>query len=222
MSGKVIVIEGLDGSGKATQAKKLYDSIKEMGKKVISFSFPNYDDDSSALVRMYLNGEMADNAEDVNCYAASSFYSVDRYASYMKYLKKDYEDGAVIVLDRYTTSNAVHQASKLPREDWDSFLEWLEDFEYVKLGLPKPDAVIYLDMSPETSQKLLSSRYHGDETKKDIHEKNVDYMNSCRVAALYVADKLGWSIVKCDRNGEPLSIDEIAQQVKALAFECIK
>lgn len=211
--GTLIVIEGLDGSGKATQAEKLYNRINNENNSCIKLSFPDYKNPSSILVRMYLNGEIAESPEEVNAFAASSFYAVDRYASYVMFWKNDYENGKVFVSDRYVTSNAIYQMVKLPKEQWDDFLNWLDDYEYVKLGVPKPDTVVYLDMPTEISQRLMTARYGGDESKKDIHEKNIAFLKHCREAALYAADKLGWRIVECSQNGEPLSIDEIHEKI---------
>lgn len=209
MAGKLIVIEGLDGSGKSTQEKLLGDELKKRGKEVTFIKLPNYDDDACILVKQYLAGRFGDKPEDVNAYAASSFYAVDRFVSYNCYWKNDYLDGKIILADRYTTSNAYHQLTKTPREEWDAYLEWLEDFEYEKLGIPRPDAVIYLDMPVEVSQKLMTSRYEGDESKKDIHEKNTDYLMKCREAADYSCRKLGWVRIECAENSEPLSAKEI-------------
>ena len=209
MAGKLIVIEGLDGSGKSTQEKLLGDELKKRGKEVTFIKLPNYDDDACILVKQYLAGRFGDKPEDVNAYAASSFYAVDRFVSYNCYWKNDYLDGKIILADRYTTSNAYHQLTKTPREEWNAYLEWLEDFEYVKLGIPRPDAVIYLDMPVEVSQKLMTSRYEGDESKKDIHEKNTDYLMKCREAADYSCRKLGWVRIECAENSEPLSAKEI-------------
>lgn len=209
---KLIVIEGLDGSGKATQAQLLYDKLRELNIKVRKVSFPDYDSDSSALVKMYLNGEFGKRPEDVNAYAASSFYAVDRYASYKKDWKEDYENG-IIIADRYTTSNAIHQCSKLEKEDWDSYLEWLSEFEYEKLEIPKPDAVIYLKVDVEVSQELMNQRYHGDERKKDIHENNVEYLKKSREAAEYCSRKLGWKMVECCDDGGMRSKEEILGEI---------
>ena len=209
MKGKLIVIEGLDGSGKSTQEKLLENRLAESGLEVRYIKLPNYDDDACVLVKQYLAGRFGDKPEDVNAYAASSFYAVDRFVSYNCYWKEDYLSGKVILADRYTTSNAYHQLTKTPRDKWDEYLGWLEDYEYGKLGIPKPDAVIYLDMPVEVSQKLMSSRYGGDESKKDIHEKNTGYLAQCRVAADYSCEKLGWIKISCAENGEPLSPEEI-------------
>lgn len=212
MKGKLIIIEGLDGSGKSTQIEQLRQRAELAGCKVRQIKFPNYEEDSSALVKAYLNGELGTLSE-VNAYAASTFYSVDRYATYQRHMKEDYENGCIFLLDRYTTSNMYHQTTKLPKEKWDSFLEWLEDLEYDKMGLPKPDLVLYLDMSPETSKKLMEKRYHGDESKKDLHEKDFNYLLSCREAALYAAKRCGWQVLKCCDGQTPLPIDTISQMI---------
>ena len=164
-NGKLIAIEGLDGSGKATQAKLLAGYLAAQGLVVREVSFPDYGSDSSALVKMYLAGQFGPHPDDVNAYAASSFYAVDRYASYKKDWGSFYENGGIVIADRYTTSNAVHQCSKLPPEQWESFLGWLFDFEFHLLGLPTPDEVIYLQVDPAVSQKLMTQRYHGDESR---------------------------------------------------------
>ena len=217
MSAKFIVIEGLDGSGKATQTKILFDKIVASGKTAKKLEFPDYANESSALVKMYLGGEFGSNPNDVNAYAASSFYAVDRIASYLKFWKKDYENDAVILSDRYATSNIIYQMSKLDKSEWDSFIEWQEDFEYNKLSVPKPDKVIYLDVEPEVSQKLISSRYEGDESKKDLHEKNLVFLLECRKSALYAAEKCGWIVIDCCENGEIKSIDSIASEIEKAA-----
>lgn len=213
MAGKLIVIEGLDGSGKATQTKKLKEYLAENNEPVMQISFPDYDSPASSLVKMYLGGELGDNPNDVNAYAASSFYAVDRVASYLQNWKKDYESGTTILCDRYATSNIIYQMSKFPKEKWDSFIAWQYDFEYNKLGLPAPDKVIYLDVEPEVSQKLMLKRYLGDESKKDIHEKNLEFLLTCRKSALYAADKLNWTVISCTENGEMKPIEEIFSEI---------
>ena len=212
MKKKLIVIEGLDGSGKATQTALLAEKLISAGMKIRRISFPDYASDSSALVKMYLNGEFGTHADDVNAYAASSFYAVDRYASFMKDWKPDYEAG-VIIADRYTTSNAIHQCAKLPKEQWDKYLDWLFDYEYRMLGIPKPDSVIYLKVDPEISQELLSGRYQGHEEKKDIHEKDIAYLKRCQEAAGYCAEKLGWQIVECCEHQAMRSVDAISSDI---------
>ncbi len=211
--GLLIAIDGLDGSGKTTQTELLFKKLISNGKKVRMLSFPNYESDSSALVKMYLGGEFGKNPNDVNAYAASTFYAVDRFASFKQDWKKDYDDGAIILCNRYTTANLFHQMEKLPRDKWDSFIEWLEDLEYEKLTLPRPDKVLYLDMRPDISRKLLSGRYNGDESRRDIHEKDYSYLERCRVAALYVAKKLNWSVIQCFENEKALTPEEIESKI---------
>lgn len=214
--GKLIVIDGLDGSGKATQAKVLAASLTAAGVPVMQITFPQYDSDSSALVRMYLSGQFGEKAGDVNAYAASSFYAVDRYASYKTQWGEFYQNGGVVIADRYTTSNGVHQCSKLPEREWDAFLAWLFDYEFNLLGLPAPDAVIYLAVDPDISQKLMSERYQGDEAKKDLHEKDLAYLARSRAAAEYCAAHLGWQTVACAKDGAMRSIDEIHTELASL------
>ena len=213
MKGKLIVIEGLDGSGKATQAELLTTFLKDSSQDVIKVSFPDYDNPSSTLVKMYLNGEVG-TLDEVNSFAASSFYSLDRYISFQTLWKKHYENGGLVVADRYTTSNISHQMAKLPSEKWKEYVEWLTTFEYGLLELPAPDLVIYLDMHPKASEMLLSKRYNGDEGKKDLHEKNYAYMLQCRDAALFAAQKLGWKTVQCSNDDfQVLSVEEISNRI---------
>lgn len=213
MKGKLIVIEGLDGSGKSTQEELLKQKLAACGLKINFIKLPNYDDPACELVKMYLAGRFGKKPGDVNAFAASAFFAVDRYVSYNCYWKEAYQNGEIFLADRYTTSNAYHQLTKTEKKDWDSYLDWLEDFEYNKMGIPKPDAVIFLDMPIEVSQKLMTGRYKGDESKKDIHEKDIEYLNSCRVAANYACDKLGWKRIECSSNGEPLPIEVISDAV---------
>ena len=220
--GKLIVLEGLDGSGKATQAKRLAAALTAEGRPVREITFPNYESDSSALVRMYLAGQFGEKPDDVNAYAASSFYAVDRYAGYKADWGEFYEEGGILIADRYTTSNAVHQCSKLPPEQWEEFLHWLFDYEFRLLGLPAPDRVIYLQVDPAVSQKLMTQRYHGDETKKDVHEKDVEYLSRSRKAAEFCAAHLGWCSVRCDAGGQMRSIEEIGEEVRQLALSALE
>lgn len=209
MNGRLIVIEGLDGSGKATQAARLTDALNAQGKSVKQISFPDYASDSSALIKMYLGGKFGSHPDDVNAYAASTFYSVDRYASYKTNWGDFYRRGGIVVSDRYTTSNAVHQCSKLPREQWPAFLDWLFDFEYNKIGIPVPDRVVYLEVDPAVSQGLMTARYKGDESKKDIHEKDLAYLARSHEAADYCARTLGWVKVPCTEQGAMRPIEAI-------------
>ena len=212
---KFIVIEGLDGSGKATQSKILAEKLMAQGKNIKKLEFPDYSNPSSALVKMYLGGEFGDKPSDVNPYAASAFYAVDRVASYLKFWKEDYQGDTVILSDRYATSNIIYQMSKLEKSQWDEFIEWQEDFEYNKLSIPKPDLVIYLDVEPEVSQKLMLKRYGGDNEKKDLHEKNLAFLLECRKSALYAAEKCGWIVINCCENGDIKPIEKIASEIEA-------
>lgn len=211
---KLIVIDGLDGSGKTTQSQLLFSHMEQNspnGAKLISF--PDYENPSSQLVKMYLAGDFGKDAQQVSAYAASSFYAVDRYASYRLYWEEEYLSGKNILATRYATSNMIHQMGKLPREEWDAFLDWVKDYEYKKLGIPAPDQVIFLDMDLEISAKLLTGRYHGDESKKDIHEANRQYLMNCRESALYAAQKEGWTVIRCDDGENVLPLEVIAQKI---------
>ncbi len=220
--GKLLVIEGLDGSGKDTQTRRLSEHLTAAGQRNAVISLPHYEDESSALVKLYLGGAFGSRPGDVNAYAASSFYAVDRYAGYKTRWGAAYENGSVILANRYTTSNACHQMTKLPREQWDAFLDWLFTYEYELLGIPKPDGVIFLDMPVAVSQKLLAARYRGDEGKKDVHERDVAYLAACHEAADYCAKALGWVTVRCAENGAPKPVDVIAEEVFAHATELLK
>lgn len=213
MENTLIVIEGLDGSGKSTQVELLKEKLINDNFPVKQIKLPDYDDKSSTLVKMYLNGEFGKKADDVNIYAASSFYAVDRFASYKRHWKEDYNSGTVIIADRYTTSNAVHQTVKLPEDEWDEYLSWLTDYEYNKMQIPKPSAVVFLDMPVDISQRLMTMRYGGNEGKKDIHEADVDYLKKCHKAALFAAEKFGWSVIKCSDGENPLPIHEISEKI---------
>ena len=214
--GKLIVIEGLDGSGKGTQAAELAKNLAAGGAPVRKVSFPDYASDSSALVKMYLSGQFGKDPQDVNAYAASTFYAVDRFASFKRDWGGFYEGGGIVVADRYTTSNAVHQCSKLPQEQWDAFLAWLFDFEYHLLGIPSPDLVVYLSVDPAVSQRLMTSRYQGDESRKDIHEGNLAYLRRSRLAAEYCSSRLDWRQIECCRGGQMRTVEAIQADILAL------
>ena len=215
--GKLIIFEGLDGSGKGTQTDLLCQALRAKGEEPMQITFPDYESDSSALVKMYLSGQFCQKPDDVNAYASSTFYAVDRFASYKTRWGDFYRRGGLVVSDRYTTSNAVHQCSKLPPMHWDGFLEWLFDFEYKKMGIPAPDAVVYLSVEVEVSQRLIAERYHGDTNKMDIQEKDIEYLARSRAAAEYCARKLGWERIVCtkEENGQRVmrSADEIHAEV---------
>lgn len=222
MSGKLIVIEGLDGSGKATQSGLLADGLIAEGARVRRVSFPNYESPSSALVKMYLGGAFGSDPDAVNAYAASSFYAVDRYAGYKADWGGFYRDGGIVIADRYTTANAVHQCCKLPESQWDEFLDWLFRFEYEQLGIPAPAMVIYLRMDVDASQALMMNRYHGDAGKKDIHESNLDYLRRAQRAAEYCAARFGWTVIPCFDGGRLRSVEEIQADVARAAQRAIQ
>lgn len=213
---KLIIIEGTDGSGKQTQSQKLYERLVHDNLKVKKISFPDYDSDSSSLVKMYLNGDFGKKPEDVNPYTASSFYGVDRFASYKMKWEKEYKEGYYIISDRYTTSNMVHQCSKISdSKDKNDFLTWLEDFEYNKLELPKPNMVIFLNVPIDYTVNLMKNRENKitGEEKKDIHESNVQYLKNSYYNALEIAKNKGWIIVDCVENNEMKTIDEIHELI---------
>lgn len=220
--GKLIVIEGLDGCGKTTQINRLPEVLLKKGLDSKIISFPDYEDPSSTLVRMYLGGEFGDKPDSVNAYAASLFYAVDRYASYKRHWSEYYEAGGVIISGRYVESNAYHQMAKLPEEQWETYLEWLYETEYQKTAIPKPDLVIFLDMPVEVSTAMMTSRYSGDEAKKDIHEKDKQYLSNCRKAAKYAAQNKGWTVIGCAENGSPRSIEAISEDIAKCVLEVVK
>ncbi len=214
--GKLIVLEGLDGSGKSTQLELLEKAFNSEGKEFKTVSFPEYTLPSCQPVKMYLGGEFGDKPDDVNAYAASILYTVDRFASFKKNWGEFYEKDGLVLAGRYATSNAIHQTSKLDEKNWQEYLNWLCDLEYSKVGLPKPDLVIYLNVPIEVSQGLLSDRYKGDESKKDIHEKDISYLAHCHKAADFAAKLWDWKIVDCFKNGVMRSREEIAEEIRKI------
>lgn len=208
-----IVIEGIDGSGKATQAELLAQYLNHVaGIKTEKISFPRYESEACGPIKMYLSGKFG-SASEVNCYASSILYTVDRYASFREYFGPKMDEGYAIVADRYTESNMVHQASKAPKDKWDEIIDWIADLEYDKVGLPKPDLVIYLDVNPEVSKKLISKRYQGDESKRDIHEADIEFMNRSRTAALFAAQKCNWVVLECSDDKDMRSIEDIHKDI---------
>ena len=195
MKGKLIVFEGLDGSGKNTQSEKFYEYMKNRGIRVKKKSFPDYKSQSAALINMYLSGQFGDSAE---------FYN----------------SGGVVIADRYTTSNAIHQCSKLPESEWKAFLNWLFEYEYKYMGIPAPDKVFYLRVDPDVSQELMSMRYHNDEAKKDIHERDTDYLRRSRLSADYCARELGWDTIECTSEHKMRSIDDIFAEILGKIDNC--
>lgn len=216
--GKLIIIEGTDGSGKQTQAELVYKNLCEIAgkEKVTKLSFPNYGSRASEPVKMYLSGEFGKTADSVNAYAASVLYSIDRYASYKTEWEKFYNEGGIIVSDRYTTSNMVHQVPKIKDiAEKEKYLEWLTDLEYEKIGIPKPDLIFFLNMPPEFSQKLMKDRVNKitGNMKKDIHEKNEKYMKKAYETARDLAEKYDWKIINCVEDNKIKSIEEINNEI---------
>ena len=220
--GKLIVFEGTDGSGKSTQFRLLTDRLESEQVKFQKLVFPQYSEPSSALIRMYLGGEFGKSPSDVNAYAASAFYSVDRYASYRKVWGKWYEEGGLVVSDRYTTSNAVHQASKEPENKREDFLNWLYDFEYDKLGLPRPDLVIYLDVPTDFTEKMLRHRESETNTHADIHEQDMQYLATCRRMGRAAAEHYGWTVIRCVRDGAMRSMKDIHEEIYRHVAACLE
>ena len=220
--GKLIVIEGTDGSGKSTQFRLLTQRLTNEGKNFQKLVFPQYKEESSALIRMYLGGEFGTKPSDVNAYAASAFYAVDRYASYKKVWGQWYEQGGLVLSDRYTTSNAVHQTSKEPEEKQGDFLKWLYEFEYDKLGLPCPDLVIYLDVPTGFTEKMMRSREAATNTSADIHEKDMAYLATCRRTGKNAAAFYNWTVIDCVRDGVMRSIEDIHEEIYRHVLGCLE
>ena len=220
--GKLIVIEGTDGSGKSTQFKLLVERLQQEERPFKRLVFPRYSEESSALIRMYLGGQFGTNPSDVNAYAASAFYAVDRFASYKQDWGKWYEDGGLVISDRYTTSNAVHQASKETGEQQAEFLKWLYEFEYDRLQLPRPDLVIYLDMPTDYTEKLMRHREAETNTKADIHEKDLAYLSTCRQTGRTAAQYYGWKIITCVHDGQMRSIEDIHAEIYQYVSACLE
>lgn len=211
--GKLIVFEGVDGSGKSTQYRRLCDRLRAEGRDFRSLVFPQYDEPSSALIRMYLSGEFGGSPSDVNAYAASTFFAVDRYASYKKSWGAFYEAGGLIVTDRYTTSNAVHQAAKLPPEEREAYMTWLFDLEYGRLGLPEPDLVLFCDVDLALSLQHLRRREAETNTRADIHERDDAYLAASIGAARQAAALCGWRRLDGGTADAPRSVEEISREV---------
>ena len=222
--GRVIVIEGTDSSGKETQTKKLFERLKEEGLKVRKLSFPNYDSPACEPVKMYLAGAFGDKALDVNPYPVSTMFAIDRYASYKMDWEKFYNEDGIVVTDRYTTSNMVHQASKIEDEEKkNQYLDWLEELEYKKMNIPEPDMVIFLNMPVETAVKLMAERKNKitGEEKKDIHEQDIGYLKKSYNNACEIAKKYNWKEIKCVGNQRLKTIDEIGEEIYSVVKEIV-
>lgn len=220
--GKLIVIEGTDGSGKSTQFRLLSEHLEKDAVAFKHLVFPRYSEESSALIRMYLGGQFGKKPTDVNAYAASSFYAADRYASFKMDWGDWYQQGGLVLSDRYTTSNAVHQASKVPEQERESYLHWLYDFEYAKLGLPKPDLVIYLDVPTNFTEKLLRHREADTNTKADIHEQDMQYLATCRETGRAAAAYYGWTVIHCVKDGAMRSMEDIHGEIYRHVKACME
>ncbi len=214
---KIFVIDGTDGSGKQTQLEKLIEDFEKEDIPYAKYSFPRYDSPSSSLVKMYLGGEFGEDAQAISPYVASMFFSVDRYACYKQEMEKAISDGKVILLDRYTTANMVHQAGKISDlQERDKFLDWLYDLEFNIMGLPLPTEVFFLDMPIEKSEELMKNRPNKitHESQKDIHEKNEEHLKAAYSAGIYVAKKYGWYHVKCvDSDNNIRTIEDIHSEI---------
>ncbi len=220
--GKLIVLEGTDGSGKSTQFRLLAQRLEAEQVAFHKLVFPRYQEDSSALIRLYLGGQLGDKPTDVNAYAASAFYAVDRFCSYRQDWGQWYEGGGLVLSDRYTTSNAVHQASKEEGPARQEFLHWLYEFEYEKLALPKPDLVLYLDVPTDFTEKLMRSREAATGTSADIHEKDRQYLATCRQMGRQAAQFYGWTVISCVENGQMRSIEDIHGEIYGHVMACLE
>ena len=213
---KLFIIEGIDGSGKSTQVELLRQRLESAGESVRRIKLPNYGTPACAPVEQYLAGAYGGDADEVNAYAASAFFAVDRFAYFRTDWQKDYSAGKVVLSDRYVSSNLIHQCSKLPEDLRGEYIAWLNDFEYEKMGSPKPTAVFYLDVPPLITSGLMTGRYEGDEGKKDIHERDGEYLRRCYEMGLYCCEKLGFIRIPClDENGHMRSREAICEDIFA-------
>lgn len=219
--GKLIVFEGTDGSGKSTQFNLLTERLDKQGTAFRRLRFPRYDQESSALIRMYLGGQFGSDPNAVNAYAASTFYAVDRYASWVQDWKADYEAGMLFLADRYTTSNAVHQGGKMEPSERADYYDWLYGLEFGKMGLPKPDLVILMDMPIELTRQLMRKRESDTNTTADIHEQDLAYLEHCRESALEAARHYGWTVISGAKDGQLRSIEDIHEEVYQIVEQCL-
>jgi dTMP kinase len=222
--GKLIVIEGTDSSGKETQTKRLFEKLEEKGLKVKKISFPNYDSPACEPVKMYLAGAFGEDAMKVNPYPVSTMYAIDRYASFKTDWEKFYNEDGIIVTDRYVTSNMVHQASKIKDlDEKKQYLNWLEDLEYEKMGIPRPDLVIFLNMPTDMAVKLMAERKNKitGEEKKDIHERDKEYLKESHANACKIANIYNWKEIKCSDGDRIKTIEEIGEEVFSLVEKVV-
>jgi len=211
--GKLVVFEGIDGSGKSTQFERLCSRFADENRDFMRLRFPRYEEPSSALIRMYLGGEFGDDPDSVNAYAASSFFAVDRYASYMQDWQKYYGSGGLILTDRYTTSNAIHQGAKLPPERREHFFKWLYEYEFQLMGLPAPDLVFYMDIDASHAVRRLGKRQAETGAAGDIHENDTAYLEHCSQSGRQAALQLGWRRVNCFLDGYERSEEDIHNEI---------
>lgn len=222
--GRVIVIEGTDSSGKETQTKRLFERLEREGVKIKKLSFPNYESPACEPVKMYLAGAFGDKALDINPYPVSTMFAIDRYASYKMEWESFYKSEGVVITDRYTTSNMVHQASKIEdKEKKEEYLNWLEDLEYKKMNIPAPDLVIFLNMPTEMAVKLMAERKNKitGEEKKDIHEQDTNYLKKSYENACEIARKYEWKEIKCVDEGRLKTIEEIGEEIYSIVRDII-
>ena len=211
--GKLIVFEGIDGSGKSTQFELMCTRLSDEDRLFKRLVFPRYDEPSSALIKMYLSGEFGKNPDSVNAYAASSFYAVDRYASFIQDWREHYQAGGLVLTDRYTTSNALHQGAKMADRQRESFFKWLYEYEFDLIGLPVPDLVIYMDIDADFAEKRIWHRQTETGAEADIHEKDVAYLRNCAKSGKHAAAQLGWHRINCVRNGIERSKDDLHSEI---------
>lgn len=214
--GKLFVIDGTDGSGKQTQFEKLKERLTKDNIDYQTVSFPNYESPSSALVKMYLSGEFGEHAKDISPYIASTFYAADRYVTYITKYKTYYENGGIILADRYTTSNMIHQAGKIAdKEERKKFLDWLWDFEFRLYGLPVPTEVFFLKMPTENALELIKNRENKftHEAKKDIHERDKSHLLDSFNAACEVAKQYNWYTIECVKDSKIRTIEDIHEEI---------
>lgn len=214
--GKLIVIEGLDGSGKETQSNLLYKRLLEAGYKVKIISFPRYENDSSALVKMYLRGDFGSSPDQISPYISSTFYAVDRYASYKCELESFYNSGGIIIADRYTTSNMVHQGGKIPdNAELSKFLDWLWNLEFVMYKIPIPDRVYFLNIPLEHALQRIENRLNKitNDKKKDIHEDNYKHLQNAFTNANMLVSKYNWKNIECLDENRFKTIEDINEEL---------
>lgn len=219
---KLIAIEGLDGSGKGTQSLILEKALRGMGFRVGLMSFPDYESEGSAPVRLYLSGALGEHPDDVNAYAASALFLADRLVSWKGRYEREFADCDFIIANRYTTANAYHQLSKLRRAEWDSFLDWLYELEFDRVGLPRPDAVICLLNPPERAVEMIERRCAETGVKKDIHESDMGYLRRCYEAAEYAGEHLGWTLISCvDGRGDIISREDMHERIMSAIAQLV-